>query len=129
MENLKDNVENFNIAYYIELSLKRVLNKVSTTDNVTKYLLFSHLTNYMGMSVPTSTILFFGGMYTAKRYEAEGDYTATKAEGDYTATKAEGDYTATKAEGDYLTSSKINPQEVVPQAVPQESSIFNYLFT
>jgi hypothetical protein len=111
MENLKDNVENFNIAYYIELSLKRVLNKVSTTDNVTKYLLFSHLTNYMGMSVPTSTILFFGGMYTAKRYEAEGDYTATKAEGDYTA------------------SSKINPQEVVPQAVPQESSIFNYLFT
>jgi hypothetical protein len=120
MENLKDNVENFNIAYYIELSLKRVLNKVSTTDNVTKYLLFSHLTNYMGMSVPTSTILFFGGMYTAKRYEAEGDYTATKAEGDYT---------ATKAEGDYLTSSKINPQEVVPQAVPQESSIFNYLFT
>jgi hypothetical protein len=111
MENLKDNVENFNITYYIELSLKRVLNKVSTTDNVTKYLLFSHLTNYMGMSVPTSTILFFGGMYTAKRYEAEGDYTATKAE------------------GDYLTSSKINPQEVVPQAVPQESSIFNYLFT
>jgi len=116
MENLNNNVENFNIAYYIELSLKRVLNKISTTDNVTKYLLFSHLTNYMGMSVPTSTILFFGGMYAATK--AEGDYTETKAEGDYTETKTEGDYAATESE--YLTSRKIKPQE---------SSIFNYLFT
>ena len=59
MDNIKTNLKSLNVLQYVEIASNSVVN----ADPLAKYLLFTQLTQYMGMSLPTSILLFFGGVY------------------------------------------------------------------
>lgn len=55
MDELKENMEKLGVPKYTE----KIVISVSKTDTVTKYLLFTQISVYLGMSLPTSAIIFF----------------------------------------------------------------------
>jgi hypothetical protein len=55
MNELKENMDKLGLPQYTE----KIVIAVSKTDSVTKYLLFTQISVYLGMSLPTSAILFF----------------------------------------------------------------------
>ena len=60
------------ISKYIEI----IKTNVDNSSMLTKYLLFTQISQYMGMSLPTSVVLFFGGMYLTQ----ENEYKSEKSE-------------------------------------------------
>ena len=63
MNDLKRISKQLNLIHYSE----QIVENINKADKVTKYLLFTHVTNYMGMSLPTSVILFFTTNYVLSK--------------------------------------------------------------
>ncbi len=59
MEDLKNIALRMNVYKY----LNRIVISIQKTDPVTKYLLFSHISDHAGMSLATSSLLYFGIIY------------------------------------------------------------------
>ena len=63
MNDLKRVAKRLNVMYYSE----QFIETVNKADKVSKYLLFTQVMGYMGMSLPTSIVLFFTSDYLIGR--------------------------------------------------------------
>jgi hypothetical protein len=63
MNDLKRVAKRLNVMHYSE----QFIESVSKADKVSKYLLFTQVMGYMGMSLPTSVVLFFTTDYLIGR--------------------------------------------------------------
>lgn len=67
MNELKTNLSRLNIPEYTT----NIIECISNSDPVSKYLLFTQLSVYMGMSLPTSALLYFVVYYLSEKDKRE----------------------------------------------------------